>query len=105
MTRLAIPLLAALLVVQTGCASVARFDAPSLNAVSAGTTSTTRSLGFLWGIIPPSHISLDQCGSAGIKRMKVKQGFLDALITYCTAGIVVSYKVKVTCGVNTGLDA
>lgn len=102
MSRLAVPALAAFLVLQTGCAAVAKFESPSLSAVEAGSTTTTRSLGFLWGIIPPAPISLERCGAAGIKKMKVKQGLLDSFITYATMGIVVSYKVKVTCGAGTG---
>lgn len=89
--------LAAALTLQPGCAAMVRYNAPSNAATTDGPTSTQRSLGFLWGLIPPAKISLDQCGPAGIKEMKVKQGLIDGAITYFTLGIVVSTKVKVTC--------
>ncbi len=74
-----------------------RYNSPSLADTKAVDSVTVRSLGFFWGLVPPKSISLDQCGRGGIKKMKVGQGALDSLITYCTAGFVVSYKVKITC--------
>jgi hypothetical protein len=80
-----------------GCAAVARFEAPSAAAAPRGETTTVRSLGFLWGLVPPNEISLDQCGAPGIQKMKVKQGLIDFIITSATGGLVISYKVKITC--------
>lgn len=93
------------LVLQTGCAAMVRYDTPSLQNLPSGQTTTIRSLGFFWGLIAPARISLDQCGADGIQRMKVKQGFFDWLITTATGGIVVSYKVKITCPEGPGKHA
>jgi hypothetical protein len=89
--------LALALALQPGCAAMVRYHTPSTAAQPSGPTTTQRSLGFLWGLIPPAKISLEQCGPAGIQEMKVKQGLIDGLITYVTFGLVVSTKVKVTC--------
>ncbi|MBN2800756.1 MAG: hypothetical protein JXX28_16565 [Deltaproteobacteria bacterium] len=94
---LALLLILAALTLQAGCAAAVRYHAPSLDHLPSSTTSTQRSLGFLWGLIPPSPISLEQCGEPGIQKMKVKQGLIDSIITIGTGGIVVSYKVKITC--------
>jgi len=81
----------------SGCAAMVRYRSPSLADAPSGPSTTVRSLGFLWGLVPPSHISLEQCGPNGIKSMKVKQNFVDAIITYGTVGIVISYKVRINC--------
>jgi hypothetical protein len=95
---LAVPLtLALLLTLQPGCASMVRYQSPSLANEPVTSSSTVRSLGFLWGLVPPSKISLEQCGPQGIHHMKVRQGFIDGLITYGTGGFVISYKVKIWC--------
>ena len=96
--HLLLPLLAALiLALQPGCAAMVRYQSPSLVNQPTTSSNTVRSLGFLWGLIPPSRISLEQCGPQGIHHMKVRQGFIDGLITYGTGGIVISYKVKIWC--------
>lgn len=92
------PLQAALLALSlSGCASMVRYHTPSAAGEKAGRSFNVRSLGYFWGLIPPNRISLEQCGPPGIKKMKVRQGLIDGLITYCTLGIVISYKVKITC--------
>ncbi len=92
------PLLALMLLAfQPGCAAMVKYHSPSLANQPTTSANTVRSLGFLWGIIPPSKISLEQCGPQGIHHMKVRQGFFDGLITYATGGIVISYKVKIWC--------
>ena len=94
---LLMPLLLLVLVHQVGCAAMVRYQSPSLEEMGRGRTVKVRSLGYLWGIVPPQHISLDQCGTSGIQEMKVRQGLLDWVITYGTVGIVVSYNVKIIC--------
>lgn len=91
------PLLALVLLMLSSCAAMVRYESPSLVNKPTASSHTVRSLGFLWGLIPPSRISLEQCGDEGIQRMKVRQGFIDGLITYGTSGIVISYKVKIWC--------
>jgi hypothetical protein len=88
--------IALVLTLLSSCTMV-RYNAPSLDDHKRGSAQTIRSLGYLWGIIPPNKVSLETCGSPGIKSMKINQGFIDWLITNATLGIVVSYKVKVIC--------
>ena len=94
---LTVPLLALLLLALPGCAAMGKYHSPSVLEQPIVSSSSVRSLGFLWGIIPPSRISLEQCGEGGIHHMKVRQGFIDGIITYGTGGIVISYKVKIWC--------
>jgi len=95
--RFLAPLLALSLLTLSSCAAMVRYESPSLANRPTGSSHVVRSLGFLWGLIPPSRISLEQCGPEGIQAMKGRQGFIDGLITYGTGGIVTSYKVKIWC--------
>ena len=88
---------AAIVAVLLCSCTMVRYNSPSLSDHQRGHAQSIRSLSYLWGIIPPNRISLEMCGDPGIKSMKVNQGLIDMLITYATAGIVISYKVKVVC--------
>jgi hypothetical protein len=85
------------LLAQSGCAAMVRYESPSLTNRTTVSTHNVRSLGFLWGLVPPSRVSLDQCGDEGIQAMKVRQAVTDKLITWGSAGIIISYKVRIKC--------
>ena len=80
----------------SGCAAV-RYESPSLIDAPTANKITVRYYRFLWGLWPGSPISLDQCGTVGIKKMKVKPNFIDSLISLATLGIVSPVRVKITC--------
>lgn len=80
----------------SGCAAV-RYESPSLAQAPTSNTIVSRYYRFAWGLVPGSPISLEQCGSAGIKRMKVRPNFIDSIITVATAGIIMPTRVKLVC--------
>ena len=94
---LAALLLVVMLFGQTGCAAMVRYQSPSLTDRTTASRHNVRSLSFFWGLLPPSRISLEQCGHQGIQSMKVRQGIADRFISAGTLGIIISYKVKIKC--------
>lgn len=50
-----------------------------------------------WGLVPLGRVNIDQCGQAGIKRMKSQIGGLGLLGYALTGGIWTPMHVKVTC--------
>ena len=89
-------LVAALVSASSGCASV-RFESPSHQQYESGTRTKVRYTTFAWGLVPGSPISLDQCGEAGIKKMKVKSNWVDGMIAAGTAGFLTPTRVIITC--------
>ena len=80
----------------SGCAAV-RYESPSLMAAPTANTITVRYFRFVWGLVPGSPISLEQCGAVGMKKMKVKPNFIDGLISFVTLGIVSPVRVTIMC--------
>jgi len=86
----------ALVSVLSGCATV-RYESPSHMQYDSGTRTKVRYTTYFWGFIPGSPISLDQCGEAGIKKMKVKPNWVDSLVAGATFGVVYPTRVVITC--------
>ena len=79
-----------------GCAAV-RFESPSLLDAPTQNTITVRYYRFVWGLVPGSPVSLEQCGAVGMKKLKIKPNFIDGIITFATLGIVSPVRVKIRC--------
>jgi hypothetical protein len=89
-------LLFALVSVSSACAAV-RYESPSHLQYESGTRSKVRYTTYFWGLVPGSPISLDQCGEAGMKKMKVKPNWVDRLVAGATFGIVNPTRVIIIC--------
>lgn len=58
-----------------------------------------------WGLIPLGKVNVDQCGNAGIKRMKSQVGGLGLIGYALTGGIWTPMHVKITCGQSAAATA
>jgi hypothetical protein len=100
MTRFRSALAVAACVLSGACYRVTVVTSPTAAATAAApTVSKPWNNGFVFGIVPPSPVSVAQpCASAPVSKVVTQRSFLNGLVGTITYGIYTPLQIDVSCG-------